>query len=273
MERMAIGVFTSAGAGLGAGLDSVKEIGVSNVQLHCPPQDLRAPEKVAELKQAFADAGVTITTVFCGFEGESYESIPIVQETVGLVPAATRATRFKETLEIVDFAHAMGVDTVAAHIGFVPEEPDDPTYKEVVEIVQKVCDHCKANGQGFNLETGQESAEALLRFIQDVGRDNLGVNFDPANMILYGSGEPIAALKVVGQYVRGVHCKDATWTTVEGEWGEEVPLGQGDVGMANFVNTLKELGYQGPLTIEREITGDQQKEDIKAAVELLKTLR
>jgi sugar phosphate isomerase/epimerase len=126
------------------------------------------------------------------------------------------------------------------------------------------------------LETGQEPADALLQFIHDVERDNLFINFDPANMILYGSGEPIAALKMVGKYVRSVHCKDGTWAKNPGkEWGVEVPLGQGDVGMENYLRTLLEIGYTGPLTIEREIPQEpeRQKKEIGHAVKLLTELK
>jgi len=126
------------------------------------------------------------------------------------------------------------------------------------------------------LETGQESSAGLMQFIEAVGRDNLFVNFDPANLILYGLAEPIAALKEVGKYVRSIHCKDAKWGTHPGEeWGEEVALGEGDVGMENYLRTLKEIGYTGPLTIEREIAHDpdKQKADIGAAVKLLEELR
>ncbi|HID21888.1 MAG TPA: sugar phosphate isomerase/epimerase, partial [Planctomycetaceae bacterium] len=125
---------------------------------------------------------------------------------------------------------------------------------------------------------GQESADHLLQFIADVERDNLFINFDPANMILYGTGDPIEALKKVGHLVRSVHCKDAKWAP-EGkrgqQWGAEVPLGEGDVGMERFLSTLNDLGYTGPLTIEREIPHDpeRQKEDIRRAVELLTQLR
>jgi len=274
MDKWPIGVFTSVGAGLGAGLDAVKEIGVPTVQLHAPPKEVRSPEKAAEFKQQFADAGITVTVVFCGFEGESYADIPTVRKTVGLVPSETRAERLQETKEIADFAKALGVDVVGMHIGFVPEDPNDPLYQEVVAVCQEVCDYCAANGQRFHLETGQESADALLRFIGDVGRDNLGINFDPANMILYGSGEPIAALKKVGKYVQSVHCKDAIWSDKPGEeWGQETPLGQGAVGIETFLRTLHDLGYDGPLTIEREISGEQQKQDIAAAVKLLERLR
>src|SRR5262249_37904901 len=130
--------------------------------------------------------------------------------------------------------------------------------------------------QSLHLETGQEAADALLQFIQAVGRDNLFINFDPANMILYGTGNPIEALKKVGKHVRSVHCKDGKWAKNPGkEWGQEVPLADGDVGMENYLRTLKEIGYTGPLTIEREIAHDpvRQKADIGAAVKLLETLR
>jgi sugar phosphate isomerase/epimerase len=116
----------------------------------------------------------------------------------------------------------------------------------------------------------------LLQFISGVDRDNLCVNFDPANMILYGSGEPIEALGKVGQHVRSVHCKDAKWAAKPGrEWGAEVPLGAGDVGIENFLRKLQELGYDGPLTIEREIPEDpqRQKAEIGQAVALLNDLK
>ncbi|HAD60049.1 MAG TPA: Fe-S cluster assembly protein HesB, partial [Planctomycetaceae bacterium] len=126
--------------------------------------------------------------------------------------------------------------------------------------------------------TGQETADHLLHFIADVERDNLYINFDPANMILYGTGEPIEALRKVGKHVRSIHCKDATWAAEDRrgqDWGAEVALGDGDVGMEDYLRTLHELGYDGPLTIEREIPEDpvQQKADIGKAVSLLEELR
>ena len=149
-------------------------------------------------------------------------------------------------------------------------------YAEVLQVTREVCDHCTANGQNLHLETGQESANGLLQFIRDVDRNNLFVNFDPANMILYGTGEPIEALKAIGSYVRSVHCKDAKWAENPGqEWGQEVPLGDGDVGMETYLRTLDTLGYRGPLTIEREIPQepDRQKLEIGHAKDLLDQLK
>jgi sugar phosphate isomerase/epimerase len=220
--------------------------------------------------------GVQCTAVFGGFEGESYADIPTVVRTVGLVPMSSRASRLKEMFEISDFAHWLGCDTVALHLGFIPHDPAAPGYGEIVEVTRTLCDHCDRHGQFLHLETGQETADGLLEFIHQVDRDNLKINFDPANMILYGTGEPIEALRKVGAHVRSVHCKDGTWSDQPGvTWGTEVALGKGDVGMEAYLRTLHEIGYRGPLTIEREIPQDptRQKAEIGQAIKLLTELR
>ena len=145
-----------------------------------------------------------------------------------------------------------------------------------MRVTREICDHCRNNGQSLHLETGQETASGLLEFLHDTDRDNLFVNFDPANMILYGTGEPIEALKKIGKYVRSVHCKDGKWAANPGkEWGQEVPLGEGDVGIEAYLRTLAEIGYEGPLTIEREIPQDpeRQKAEIGGALSLLSDLK
>lgn len=276
MEKWSIGVFASIDAGLGVKLEVARELGVPTIQLHAPAQASRTPERAKAFLARLKEAGIALTAVFGGFEGESYADIPTVVRTVGLVPPATRAARTREMKDISDFAGLLGCPVVALHLGFVPHGAGDPLYGEVVAVTRDVCDHCRANGQALHLETGQEPADTLLEFIGDVGRDNLFINFDPANMILYGSGEPIAALEKVGKYVRSVHCKDATWARKPGEeWGAEVPLGQGAVGMEKYLGTLDELGYTGPLTIEREIAQEpeRQKAEIGHAVRLLAELK
>lgn len=276
MEKWPIGVFASIDAGLGVKLEVAHELGIPTVQLHAPHQSTRTPENAEKFLARLRELGITITVVFGGFEGESYADIPTVKETVGLVPPATRAARTQEMKEIADFARLLGVGALGLHVGFVPHDASDPLYGQVVQVTQEICDHCKKNGQTFHLETGQEEADTLLQFIADVGRDNLFINFDPANLILYGTGEPIAALKKVGRYVRSVHCKDARWAANPGkEWGAEVPFGTGDVGAETFLRTLKELGYDGPLTIEREIPQEpeRQKAEIGGAVRLIQELK
>lgn len=278
MQRWAIGVFTSVDAGLGVHLDVAHELKIPTVQIHAPHQQTRTAENAKAFLKRCEEFGVEITCVFGGFEGESYADIPTTVRTVGLVPQATRAARVAEMTEISDFAKLLGCQTVALHIGFVPEDRSSADYKNLIGATRDLLDHVNGNGQQLNLETGQESAEHLLEFIGDVDRDNLFINFDPANMILYGSGEPIEALKKVGHLVRSIHCKDAKWAA-PGErgksWGTEVALGTGDVGMERYLRTLLELGYTGPLTIEREIPHDRerQKADIGQAVQLLTDLR
>jgi len=276
MEKWPIGVFTSVDAGLGVKLEVAQELGVPTIQLHAPAESTRTPENASAFLQRLESIGIQLTAVFGGFEGESYADIPTVAQTVGLVPAETRAARTQEMKEIADFAHLLQCSVVALHLGFIPHDSSDPLYGEVTDVMREVCDHAQGNGQNVHLETGQESADGLLQFIADVERDNLFVNFDPANMILYGTGEPIEALKKVGAFVRSVHCKDGTWADNPGqEWGAEVPLGDGDVGMETYLRTLDDLGYTGPLTIEREIAQEpeRQKEEIGAAVRLLTELK
>ena len=178
--------------------------------------------------------------------------------------------------QIADFAKWLSCDTVALHLGFIPHDPAAEGYGEIVNVTRQLCDHCDKNAQFLHLETGQETADGLLEFIHQVDRANLKINFDPANMILYGTGQPIEALRKVGSHVRSIHCKDGTWSDKPGEtWGAEVPLGEGDVGMEEYLKTLKEIGYDGPLTIEREIPQDpeRQKAEIGQAIELLTRLR
>jgi sugar phosphate isomerase/epimerase len=276
MDRWPIGVFTSLDAGLGVKLEVARDLGIPTVQLHAPRPESRTPQKAKEFLAKLADLGIRITVVFGGFEGESYADIPTVIKTVGLVPPGTRVARLKEMKEIADFARLLGVGAVGLHLGFVPHDAADSRYCEVVDVARELCDHCKKLRQNVHLETGQEPADVLLTFIGDVNRDNLFINFDPANMILYGCGEPIAALKEVGGYVRSVHCKDARWAKNPGcEWGAEVPLGEGDVGMEDFLHTLAEIGYAGPLTIEREIPQEpeRQKAEIGRGMELLNALK
>lgn len=271
MAKWQTGIFTSIGGGLGAGLDAVRALQVPTVQLHAPGPDFRTSDKSAETKEQFAAAGIEITVVFVGFPEDDYTTVEQVKNTVGLVPPAMRAARLEQTLEVADYAHRLGVDAIGMHLGFVSPESGD--FAAVVEATRRVCDQCGEKGQFFHLETGQETADELLHFIDEVGRDNLAVNFDPANMILYGAGDPLEALDKVGARVRSVHCKDAAYKRQPGQpWYEDAPLGQGDVDIETFLRKLDALGYEGALTIEREYSPDQEG-DIAAALRLLEELR
>ncbi len=276
MSKWPLGVFASIDAGLGVHLDVAHDLKVPTIHLHAPQKQSRTPERAKEFTAKLKELGIEISCVFAGFEGESYADIPTVEKTIGLVPEATRAERVVELKEIADFAKSLGVEVVGLHIGYVPHDAESAAYHEVLEVTRDVCKHLGANGQSLHLETGQEPADVLVRFLKDTGCNNLFVNFDPANMILYGAGEPLPALELIGSYVRSIHCKDATWSDKPGEtWGAEVPLGEGAVDMAAYLRTLDKIGYIGPLTIEREIPQEpaRQKAEISKALDLLKSLK
>ena len=275
-EKWPLGVFASIDEGMGVDLDVARELGVSTVHLHAPSPESRTPEAVREFTGRLSDLGLKVTVVFAGFDGESYADIPTVKQTIGLVPAATRQARLAELKNIIDFTQLLEVGATGLHIGFVPHDKADPEFNALIEVTRETCDYAAQQGINIHLETGQEPADVLLEFLTAVDRPNLFVNFDPANMILYGCGEPISALKQIGRFVRSVHCKDANWSDQPGEtWGEETPLGRGAVDFAEYLQTLDALGYTGPLTIEREIPQepDRQKREIGQAVALLNRLK
>lgn len=256
-------------------LAEVKSLGVRCGQLGVPGAMELTGTAVKDWKAALEDQQFTLVTVFAAYNGESYADIPAVQRTVGLIPRATRGERIARTKAISDFAAELGVGSIACHIGFVPEDERDPDYVAVREAVRDLCNHAAKHLQTFALETGQEPAQVLLRFFKDVNRPNLRINFDPANMILYGTGDPIDALKLLAPHVVSVHCKDGDWPPkgIAGALGMERPLGQGSVGMERFVQTLREIGYQGTLNIEREAENQEERiRDMRAAVVLLKRL-
>lgn len=276
MDHWQTGVFTSIDAGLGVKLEVAHQLGIPTIQLHAPHRQTRTAENAAQFLRRLDELGIRLTCVFGGFEGESYADIPTVEKTVGLVPEETRAERLQEMKEISDFTKLLGCPVIGLHLGFVPHDTQSASYQQVLAITRELCDHAAGNGQSVHLETGQETAEALLQFIRDVDRNNLAINFDPANMILYGTGQPIEALRMVGKHVRSVHCKDALWSQTPGKtWGREVPLGEGQVDIAAYLSALKEIGYLGPLTIEREIPQEpeRQKAEIGHAQRLLSDLK
>ncbi len=264
-----IGAMISTGRDLAGRLKRLKEAGFQCVQLVSPPEADLAGPRFQELVEVVKASGVPVVGVAAVYQGESYADVAAVRATVGLLPAETRPARMEHTKRCGDFAHALDASNLTSHIGYIPEDRDHPDYGALVKALQEICDYLAPRGQNFCLETGQESADLLRAFIGDVGRDNLKVNFDPANMIMYGTGDPVAALDVLGPWVVGVHCKDGVWPKASGQLGEERKLGEGDVGIERFLVKLKEIGYQGPLVIEREIPGEQQMADFLAGKRLL----
>ncbi|MDP8979655.1 MAG: sugar phosphate isomerase/epimerase [Acidobacteriota bacterium] len=254
-------------------LHEIEALGVRCGQLGIAGSVELSAALAKDWRSAFEQHQFTLITVIAAYNGESYADIPTVQRTVGFVPPETRAERELRTLAVSDFAAKLGAPGIGCHIGFVPEDAGDPDYAAVRDVVRRVCEHAARHGQTFALETGQEPAEVLLRFLHDVQRPNLGINFDPANMILYGTGDPIEALDILGGHILSVHAKDGDWPVREGALGTEKPLGEGAVGMERFVAKLREIGFRGPLNIEREVEDQLERlRDMRRGVELLRGL-
>jgi len=221
------------------------------------------PQFAARVKAALDRYGIEATTVESLGPGKMVWDFLQGPSTIGLVPRQTRRARIDALKRASDFAKMLDVPQLQTHCGFIPENPDDPSYTETVDAIREVASHCKQNGQMFLYETGQETPVTLLRTIIDVGLDNQGVGLDTANLILYGKGNPVDALDVIGKYVRSVHAKDGLFPTEPRKLGAEVPIGHGRVDFPRVIAGLRNLGYHGAITIERETSGPRQIEDIK----------
>ncbi len=225
-----------------------------------------------KLVAAARQHGVTISTFWAGYPGPAVWNFLEGPATIGLVPQEYRAMRVAALKQAADFAAQFQLPSITTHVGFLPVNPRDPVFVETVAAIRDVAEHCRTRGLEFWFETGQETPVTLLRAIEQVGTGNLGINLDPANLILYGMANPVDALDVFGHYVRGVHAKDGLYPTTGNELGREVPLGEGRVNFPALIPKLKDCGFTGALTIEREISGDQQIADIKKAIHLLTPL-
>ncbi|MBQ8254008.1 MAG: sugar phosphate isomerase/epimerase [Clostridia bacterium] len=271
---MKLGVLVNLndGNGIEEKIKAVKDMGFTSCQICCWDMNAYTDENVEKIQNALNENGVTISTLWCGWRGKAAWNFYEGQNTLGLVPNTMREERTEDLLAGSDFGKKLGVTQIATHVGFLPENPMSETYTEIVELLRRIAGHCKENGQYFLFETGQETPVTLRRTIEDIGLPNLGINLDPANLILYGKANPVDALDTFGQYVRDIHGKDGCYPTNGRELGEEKPLGEGKVNYPAFIARLKEIGYDGPITIEREIDGDQQIKDILMAKEMLEEL-
>ncbi len=255
-----------------ASFRALVDLGLESCQL-CSWEPAQMTEAAAaNVREACARTGIEVSTFWAGHTGKTVWNFLEGPATIGLVPEATRRHRLEELKRGSDFTAMLGVPSMATHVGFIDEDPHSRAYMELVPTLRELAQHCADHGHDFLFETGQETPVTLLRTIQDVGTDNLGINLDPANLILYGKANPVDALDVIGTYVRGVHAKDGFYPTDGRELGREVALGEGKVDFPTLIARLRELEYRWPITIEREISGPQQTEDVKKAIALLRPL-
>ncbi len=273
IRPMEIGVFIHS-TGIEDPFESIKTIGEWGfrcTQLGVVPPDFYTSENAARTLEAMRETGVESVGFFVGFPGESYASMQDVAATVGFVFPEKLAERMEIMRGAIDFAAKCRQPGVLVHMGFLPQDESDPVYKQMYGAMTECADLCRKHKMFMGLETGQEQAEHLAHFLQALGRSNVYINFDPANLILYGKDKPVDAFRRIGNHVISVHAKDGVWPTEEGQLGSEQPLGQGQVSLPDFVQALKDMRFKGPIVIERE-AGDDRKGDIFRGRELLESL-
>src|SRR5262245_15925915 len=234
----------------------MNRLGTDVVQIACGDPHHASWDEGDGLPEVARSAGLRMTGAMLGFPGEDYTTPQTIQKTGGFGNPADRPERLKRLQWALERTRALGLSDLMLHGGFIPE-PKDPDRKPFLDTLARVSELAKAKEVTIALETGQETADLLRLTLDELKCPNLKVNFDPANMLLYDKGDPIRAVEILGPDIRSVHVKDANRPTVPGQWGEEVPLGQGQANIRQFVKTLKKVGYQGPLCIEREV-GDQK---------------
>ncbi len=272
MTTLKLGVMAPLPHGPEKELKKAHDLGLPSCQVVCWQPELFTEEMAERLITASEKYQVEVTTIWTGVPGPAVWNFIEGPTTIGLVPEAYRAERVEALKAGAAFAERVGVPSITTHCGFIPETPSNPLYSGVLDALREVVEYCGERDIEFWFETGQETPVTLLRVIEDLGYDNLGVNLDPANLLMYGKANPVDALDVFGAYVTGVHAKDGEYPTDGRHLGVEKPLGEGRVNFPVLVPKLKDLGYTGALTIEREISGPKQIKDIKHAIKLLSEL-
>ena len=264
-----LGMFISLGADPDKALKQVADLGLTVAEVYSEDLDAEMGKKLEDAKAKHQIDISALFTMGPGPQGWNHKDGP---PTNGLVPRQWRRQRVDRLKEASDFCKQHGIPAVETHIGFVPEDPNDPLYGETVVALREAAEHCKQNGQRLLYHAGGETAVTMLRTLIDVGVDSQGIGLDTANPIMYGTGHPADVLEVYGQYLVQVNAKDALWPTGPIELGKEVPIGEGKVDFPRVFKKLRELKYAGPIIIEREISGPQQIADIKKAIGFLKEL-
>jgi sugar phosphate isomerase/epimerase len=201
------------------------------------------------------------------FPSEDYASLQSIRATGGVVPDAPWEENRALALGAIEVAASLGAKLLSLHLGFI-DHAQPALARKLSDRARLLADAAAKRGVELLLETGQESAADLRRFLETMNHPALKINFDPANMILYDKGSPVEAVRTLAPWIRHVHAKDAVRTKVPGTWGAEVPWGDGEVGPAVFLKALKETGFRGALAIERE-AGDDRLGDIRKAAERL----
>ena len=229
--------------------------------LSCLHLDVSVADKLSGM---ISENGWTVTSTMVGFPQEDYSTLDTIRLSGGIVPDESWMENRQIALDAIKTTEEIGVGLLSFHAGFI-DHINEVGFRAFCDRMVELADAAQDCGIMILLETGQETAEDLRHFLDVVEHPALGVNFDPANMILYGKGDPIEAIRTLAPWIRHVHIKDAVASPIPGKWGAEVPWGEGEVGPGSFFQTLEEIGYTGALAIERE-GGDRREEDVRLAV-------
>lgn len=247
--------------------ETLRKIGIEHVHLAVRSA---VEEGGDEYMAAVQKQNWTVTATMIDFPQEDYSTLERIKVTGGIAPDDCWERNRDLFFGAVDVTVKLGVKYLAMHAGFV-DESDAAYAKKFYDRIRTLADAAGEKNIMLLLETGQETAEELKHFLEQLNHPAIGVNFDPANIILYDKGDPIESVKVLAPWVKHIHIKDANRTEQPGTWGAEVPWGDGQVGTEKFLNTLTEIGFDGALAIERE-AGDDRPGDIKLAAERLSRL-
>lgn len=251
-------------------VERVSATGVSSVQLALEPLRLGSMG-IEKTRRRFREAGLSMASGMMAMECEDYSSLASIRETGGLFPDGTWLSNRRAARELAQIAAELGIGLVTFHAGFIPDDPHHPRWDVIVHRLREVAELFGERGTQVALETGQESAAALLGVLDVLARERVGVNFDPGNLILYGSGDPIKALRLLAPRVMQVHVKDALPALQAGSWGTEVPVGRGTVDWAALLGGLRQCPEVTALIIECE-AGTERVADVAEARRFLEAI-
>lgn len=251
-------------------VEGVQDLNLKVVQLALTPHR-ESTEAWGDAPKKLRDAGIRIASGMFGTVGEDYSTLESIRDTGGLVPDQHWQANLEIARDVARIARDNDIELVSFHAGFIPHDQSDPLFATMLERIRTVADCYADHGLQLLFETGQETAADLMEFLDVLDRDNVGVNFDPANMILYGKGDPIEALAKLLPRIKQVHIKDALPTQTPGTWGTEVAIGDGAVDWQAFMQTLRDGNYTGDLIIERE-AGEDRRGDVRTAISRINPL-
>ena len=248
----------------------INDLGFRSCELYTSSYGI---EMASPLQEAMKKYGIEVLALFTLGPGKTNWDFYAGQENIGLVSREFRRARIDALIQLSELAKLCNIKMIETHVGYIPENPNDSNYKETVVALKEVVTHCAGNDQVFLYHAGQETPTTLLRTIEDVGLENQGIGMDTANLIMYDRGHPVHALNIYGKYIKLVNCKDGLYPTDSRNLGKEVQIGEGQVNFPIFINKLKNIGYNGPVIIEREASRDKQWEnDITQSRQFLQVL-